>query len=149
MPPRDSEEVQTHREKVLVGFAGSLADCITLTEELEKMIEKYKGFELLKPCLELSKIWRTNREYKGLSATLLVAGKDGIVEMDSHGNVILNESVRGIGSGGEFAETAAEALLAHTEYDCSKIAEEAMNIAGRKCTGTNLNFVRHRVVWEI
>ena len=112
------------------------------------MIQKYQGFELIKPCIELAKKWRTNREYKSLNASLLIAGKDGIVEMDSQGNVILFEEIRAIGSGGIFAETAAEMLYKHTDFDCQKIAEESMLAAARKCVYTNDNFVKNKLVWE-
>ena len=120
---------------------------MTLIEEFEQVAQKFKGFELLKPCIELGKIWRTNREYKSLNGTLLIAGSDGIVEIDSNGNVLLFDQFRAIGSGGIFAETAAEVLFNHTEYDCRQIAEESMKIASKKCVYTNDNFIKHKLIW--
>ena len=73
-------------------------------ELLEKEIEKYAGFNLLRPCTELAKQWRSNKMLRFLEATIIVADKDTVVEMDGHGNIMEIDTVRGIGSGGLFAE---------------------------------------------
>jgi ATP-dependent HslUV protease subunit HslV len=144
----DRNKIQTHTNKLLVGFAGSAADCLTLIEDFEQIVSKFQGFELLKPCVELAKKWRTNREYKSLSGVLLIGGKDGIVEIDSNGNVLLFDEIRSVGSGGIFAEAAAEMLYKHTQMNCQEIAEESMGYAAGKCAHSNSNFVKHRLVWD-
>ena len=111
------------------------------------MVKKYQGFELLKPCLELSKKWRTSRSYKSLEGTLLIAGKDGIIELDSSGNVLLHEEFRSIGSGSVFAETSAEMLYRHTDFSVQRIAEESMQLAAKRCVYTNDSFIKQRMIW--
>ena len=70
------------------------------------------------------------------------------MEIDNHGNVLLFEETRAIGSGGIFAESAAEMLYKHTEFDSQKIAEESMEYAASKCAFSNNNFVKHKLVWD-
>ena len=118
-----------------------------MIEEFEKILKQYQGFELLKPCVELAKIWRTNREYRNLNGSLLISGKEGIVEIDSQGNVLFFDEFRAIGSGGIYAEVAAEMLFKHTDFDCQKIAEESMKLAAKKCIYTNDEFVKHKLIW--
>ena len=45
--------------------------------------------------------------------------------------------IAAIGSGGPYAQAAAQALSEHTELSARKIAEEAMKIAGKMCIYTN------------
>lgn len=100
----NARKVRVIREGIVCGFAGGAADAIALMELLEKEIDKYQGFSLLRPCTELAKQWRSNKLLRHLSATMLVADKEHIIEMDGEGNVFEIDSIRGIGSGGLFAE---------------------------------------------
>lgn len=86
------------------------------------MIEKYPKFPLLKPCIELAKKWRTETQYKWLEGTILVVDPENIIEIDGEGNVLLHDRFRAIGSGGLYAECAAEALFEYSEFDSLYIA---------------------------
>ena len=99
----------------------------------------------MKPCIELAKKWRTEASYKKLEATLLVTDSKELVEIDGDGNVMVHDRFRGIGSGGHFAECAAEALYDLEEFDSYMIATKAMQIASHKCIYTNSNFVIERI----
>lgn len=100
----NARKVRVIREGIVCGFAGSAADAIALMELLEKEIEKFAGFSLLKPCTELAKQWRSSKHLRELQATLLVADKKDAVEIDGSGNILEISNVRAIGSGGLFAE---------------------------------------------
>lgn len=100
----NARKVRVVREGIVCGFAGGAADAIALMELLEKELDKYQGFSLLRPCTELAKQWRSNKLLRHLSATMLVADKNDVVEMDGEGNLFEINTIRGIGSGGLFAE---------------------------------------------
>ena len=100
----NARKVRLLKEGVICGFAGSTADAVALLELLEKEINNYEGFSLLKPCTELAKQWRSNKMLRHLQASILVCDKDTVVELDGEGNVFEIPSIRGIGSGGLFAE---------------------------------------------
>lgn len=83
---------------------------------------------------------------KHLQATLIVIDKDLIVELDGTGNVLEIEDVIGIGSGGQFAECAARALMAHTNLSAEEIARESMKIAADKCIYTSDQFIMEKII---
>lgn len=141
----NAHKIKQIRQGVYCGFAGSLADCITLMEQLEVFVDKYPRHQLLKPCIELAKKWRTEPSYKRLEASLLVVDKREIIEIDGCGNVMVHDKFRGIGSGGPYAECAAEALYDLEDFDSEMIAQKAMHIASSKCIYTNNNFVIERI----
>ena len=90
-------------DNVLVGFAGSAADCLALYELLEKEFEQYPG-QTLRACLSLAKQWRTNKIHQSLSADLIVSDPDITVLVDGSGNCIeIEDGVIAIGSGGLYA----------------------------------------------
>ena len=63
-------------------------------------------------------------------------GDDGIGRY--HGPVIEPDTgIAAIGSGGPYAQAAAQALAEHTQLSARQIAEEAMKIAGKMCIYTN------------
>jgi len=138
----NARKVRILKEGIVCGFAGGAADAIALMELLEKEIDKYAGFSLLKPCTELAKQWRSNKMLRELKATILVADKEHIIELDGEGNVFEITGIRGIGSGGLFAECAAEALF-DMPLSAKEIGEKAMKIAASKCVYTNDSFISH------
>lgn len=73
-------------------------------------MDKFPKHRLLKPCIELAIKWRTDNYFKRLEASVLIADKDELIEIDGSGNVLIHDRFRAIGSGGLFAECAAEAL---------------------------------------
>ena len=100
----DAHKLRQLRPNIICGFAGSLADAFTILDELEKFIDRYQNFNLLKPCIELAIKWRTEGAYKRLEASVLVGDHDNLIELDGEGNVLLHDRFRAIGSGGTYAE---------------------------------------------
>ena len=128
-----------YNNKVLAGFAGGTADAFTLFERFERKLEMHQG-HLLKSAVELAKDWRTDRALRKLEALLVVADETGSLIITGNGDVVQPEhDLVAIGSGGNFAQAAAIALLENTDLDAREIAEKALNIAGDICVFTNHN----------
>jgi ATP-dependent HslUV protease, peptidase subunit HslV len=126
-----------YNDKVLAGFAGSTADAFTLFSRFEAKLEQYHG-NLGRAAVELAKDWRTDKYLRHLEALLLVCDKEQTFLLSGQGDVIEPDGgVAAIGSGGPFAQAAAQALMSYTELPARKIAEEAMKIAGKMCIYTN------------
>jgi ATP-dependent HslUV protease, peptidase subunit HslV len=127
--------------KIIVGFAGSAADALTLFERLEGKLEKHQG-NLTRSVVELAKDWRTDKILRRLEALLLAVDATGTLLVSGTGDVIEpDEGVMAIGSGGPYALAAARALMAHTEMAPAEICREAMNIAASLCVYTNSEIV--------
>ncbi len=123
--------------KVVVGFAGSAADGLALMERLEEKLNKYRG-NLLKAAVELAKEWRTDKFLRRLEAVLVAADKEKMFLISGNGDVIEpDEPVLAIGSGGDFARSAALALYRNTDLSAREIVQESMKIAGEICIYTN------------
>ncbi len=124
-------------DKVVVGFAGSVADAFTLSERFEEMLNKYSG-NLMRSAVELAQLWRGDKVMHKLEAMMIVANSEEMFLVDGTGNVIEPEyGICAIGSGGNYALAAARALAANTELSARQIAEEAMRIASEICVFTN------------
>ena len=131
--------------KVVIGFAGSVADAFTLSERFEEMLNKYSG-NLMRSAVELAQLWRGDKVMRQLEAMMIVADKDEMFVVDGSGNVIEPQGgIVAIGSGGNFALAAARALSANTKMNARKIAEEAMRIAAEICVFTNGNLTVEEV----
>jgi ATP-dependent HslUV protease, peptidase subunit HslV len=127
--------------KIIVGFAGSAADALTLFERLEGKLEKHQG-NLTRSVVELAKDWRTDKILRRLEALLLAVDATGTLLVSGTGDVIEpDEGVMAIGSGGPYALAAARALLAHTDLSAVDICREAMSIAASLCVYTNSEIV--------
>ncbi len=123
--------------RVLAGFAGAVADALTLFEKFEAQLDEHSG-NLRKSAVELAKEWRTDRYLRRLEAQLLVADSDQILLLSGEGDVVEpDEGVIAIGSGGPFALAAAKAYLDGTAYSAQEIADKAMHIAADTCIYTN------------
>jgi ATP-dependent HslUV protease subunit HslV len=121
---------------VIAGFAGATADAFTLFERLEKKLEQYPD-QLTRACVELAKDWRMDRYLRRLEAMMIVADKSNTLVLTGTGDVLEPEGgVAGIGSGGNFALSAARALM-DTDLDAETIARRAMKIAADICVYTN------------
>jgi len=126
--------------KVVVGFAGSAADGLALMERLEEKLNKFRG-NLLRASVELAKDWRTDKMLRRLEAVMIAADKENIFLISGNGDVIEpDEPVLAIGSGGNFARSAALALYRNTDLSAKEIVEKAMEIASEICIYTNNNF---------
>lgn len=125
---------------VIAGFAGATADAFTLLERLETKLEQYPD-QLMRACVELAKDWRTDRYLRKLEAMMLVADKNVTLALTGLGDVLEPEDgVMAIGSGGNFALSAARALI-DMDLDAETIARKAMSIASDICVYTNSNFI--------
>ncbi|MGC2355436.1 MAG: ATP-dependent protease subunit HslV [Candidatus Acidiferrum sp.] len=126
-----------YQDKILAGFAGSTADAFTLFSRFEAKLEQYHG-NIGRAAVELAKDWRTDKYLRHLEALLLVSDKEATFLLSGQGDVIEPDTgIAAIGSGGPFAQAAAQALADHTKLSPREIAEEAMKIAGRMCIYTN------------
>ncbi len=128
-----------YKDQVLAGFAGGTADAFTLFERFEGKLEEHGG-NLTRAAVELAKDWRTDRMLRRLEALLAVADAKNSLIITGNGDVI--EPERGliaIGSGGDFAKSAARALLDHTELDAESIVRYSLETAADVCIYTNNN----------
>tara|TARA_B100000586_G_C19979997_1_gene371553 strand:- start:224 stop:754 length:531 start_codon:yes stop_codon:yes gene_type:complete len=133
----NARKVRVLREgKILAGFAGSTADAFTLFEYFEKKLDQHE--KLNRAAIELAKDWRTDRMLRRLEALLCVADKEQSLLISGTGDVIEPErDLLAIGSGGAYAQAAAQALLDNTKLGARSIVEKALEIAGEICIYTN------------
>jgi len=130
-----------YNDAVLAGFAGGTADAFTLFERFEGQLEKYSG-NLTRAAVELAKDWRMDRSLRRLEALLAVADTQTSLIISGNGDVIEPErNLMAIGSGGNYAQAAACALLDNTGLDARSIVEKALAIAADICVYTNHNLV--------
>ncbi len=126
-------------ESVIAGFAGATADAFTLFERLEGKLDQYPG-QLMRAAVELAKDWRTDRYLRRLEAMMAVADKDVSLILTGTGDVLEPmDGLIGIGSGGNYALSAAKALSDRDDMDAEAIAVKAMQIAADICVYTNEN----------
>ena len=137
--------MKQHAEKVrriakgraLVGFAGGVADALTLMERLEGKFESHPG-NVRRAAVELARDWRTDRVLRKLEAMLLLADSETLLMVSGNGDVIEpDDGVAAIGSGGAYALAAARALAQHTSLSAAEIAEAALRVASEICIYTN------------
>src|ERR1700756_1927694 len=122
--------------RVLAGFAGGTADAFTLFERFEGKLEKYGN--LTRAAIELAKDWRSDRYLRRLEALLLVGDPEKLFVISGNGDVIEpDHDVAAIGSGGQFALSAARALLEGSSLGAREIVERSLNIAADICIYTN------------
>lgn len=125
--------------RILAGFAGSAADGLTLCDLLEAKLESVGG-NFTRACVELAKDWRMDRRYRRLEALMIVADAERSLLLSGTGDVIeADDGILAIGSGGNYALSAARALLAHTDMNATDMVAASLKIAGDICVFTNLN----------
>ena len=130
--------------KVLTGFAGATADAFTLFERLELKLEKTSN-NLMRACVELAKDWRTDRYLRRLEAMMLVADKDISLILSGNGDVLEpNDGLMAIGSGGNYALAAAQALSS-SKLSAEEIARKSLEIAADLCIYTNRNIIIEKI----
>ena len=129
----------TRGGKVLAGFAGAVADAMTLFEKFEEKLERHPG-NLPRAAVELAKDWRSDRVLRRLEAMLVVADREHGFLISGTGELIEpDDGILAIGSGGSYALAAARALLENTELDAKNIVERGLRIAGDICVYSNTN----------
>jgi len=137
MKQRANKVRRLYKGNVLAGFAGGVADALTLFEKFEKKIDQYQG-NLSRAALELAKEWRQDKILRRLEAFMIVADREKTLVISGSGDVVEpDKDVIAIGSGAGYAQAAAQALLEHTDYDPVKIVDIAMHIAASICIYTN------------
>jgi ATP-dependent HslUV protease, peptidase subunit HslV len=126
-----------YQERILAGFAGGTADAFTLFERFEAKLEKHQG-HLVRSAVELAKDWRTDRMLRRLEAMLIVADPESTLIITGNGDVLEPEyGIAAIGSGGAYAQSAARALLEHTDMPAEAVVRESLGIAADLCIYTN------------
>lgn len=126
-----------YNDKIVVGFAGTAADALNLSEQLEAKLERYNG-NLMRAAVELARDWRTDKYLRRLEAVMVAVDDTRMFLISGNGDVIEpDDGLIGIGSGGVVAQAAATALVNNTELEARRIAEEAMAIAASICIYTN------------
>ncbi|MGV8906487.1 MAG: ATP-dependent protease subunit HslV [Acetobacterium sp.] len=128
-----------YHDQILVGFAGSVADAFTLVEKFEHKVEQYNG-NLKRAAIEVAKEWRSDRVLRKLEALLIVMDEVETLVISGNGEVIEPEDdVVAIGSGGNFALSAARAFKRHSNLSAREMAYESLKIASEICVFTNDN----------
>ncbi len=131
--------------KVVIGFAGTVADAFTLCERFEGLLNKYSG-NLRRSAVELAQLWGGDKILRQLDAMMIVADKNDLFIVSGVGDVMEPENgICAIGSGGNYAMAAARALAEHTNMSARDIAVESMKIASSICIYTNGNLTVEEV----
>ena len=126
-----------YQDSVLIGFAGSTSDALTLYENLEKKLEQYRG-NLQKAAVELARDWRSDRILRRADALMIaVDAKDGYLISGNGDLIIPDDDVLAIGSGGSVALAASRALLKYTKLNAAEVVAEALRITSEICIYTN------------
>ena len=132
-------------DKVIMGFAGSVADAFSLAEMFEAKLEQYGG-SLKRAAVELVGEWRSDKILRKLEAMLIAADNDDLLIISGTGEIIdPDDGIAAIGSGGEYARSAAKALYLNTDLSASEIARKSLEIAGDICVYTNGNITLEEV----
>ena len=132
-----------YHDKVLAGFAGSVADAFTLFDRFEEKLNSYSG-DTSRAAIELAKDWRSDRILRRLEAMLIVASKDSLFLLSGNGEIIQpDDDIAAIGSGGSYALASAKALSRHSRLSAKEIVDEALQIAASICIYTN-----HEIIIE-
>lgn len=133
-----------YNDQVVMGFAGSVSDALTLSEKFEKMLQKYSG-NLMRSAVELAQMWR-NDKFRKLEAMMIVADKNTLLLISGTGEVIDPDGdACAIGSGGNYALASARALIGETNLSAKEIAYKSLKIASELCVYTN----DHIIVEEV
>ena len=127
--------------RVMAGFAGAAADAFALLERFEEKLRDYPA-NMPRAATELAKEWRTDRALRRLEALIAVADAKDTLLVSGTGDVIQpNDGILGIGSGGNYALSAARALIKHSDLSASEIVRQGLTIAGEICVYSNHNIV--------
>ncbi len=137
----NAQKIRTlYNDNILAGFAGATADAFTLFEKFEEKLKEYKG-NLTRSAVELAKDWRSDKMLRRLEAMIIIADKDKILVLTGNGDVLEpHDNTIAIGSGSNYAVSAAKALLRNTNLSALEIVQESLTIAAEICIYTNNNF---------
>lgn len=139
MKSRAKKVRKIYKNSVVTGFAGSVSDAFSLTEKFEKKLEEHSG-NLKKAAVALAQLWRSDKAMRNLEALMIAADKECTLIISGNGEVIEPDyDFIAIGSGGNYAYAAANALYNHTELDAESVVRESLKIAASICVYTNDN----------
>ncbi len=126
--------------QVLAGFAGSTADAFNLFDMFETILAEKKG-DLFKSVIGFSKMWRKDKHLRQLEAMMIVLNKEHIYILTGTGDVVEPQDgkIAAIGSGGNYAISAARALDKHANLEPKDLVQESLQVAGELCVYTNTN----------
>lgn len=128
-----------YNNKVLTGFAGATADAFTLFELFEAKLKEYRG-NLRRSAVELAKEWRSDKILRKLEAMIIAVDETSLLLISGNGDVLEPEDeIVAIGSGGNYALSAARALM-DSDKSAKEIIERSLTIAADICIYTNKNF---------
>ena len=134
-----------YNDKVVIGFAGSVADAFSLSARFEELLQKYSG-NLMRSAVELAIGFRDDKYMRKLEALMIVADETKLLVISGTGEVIEPEhGICAIGSGGNYAFAAGRALLENTNLSAKDIATKCIEIAGDICVFTNHNITCEEV----
>lgn len=126
-----------YKNTVLTGFAGSVADAFSLTEKFESKLDEHGG-NLKRAAVALAQLWRADKAARNLEALMIVADRESILLISGNGEVIEpDQDYVAIGSGGNYAYAAANALYNNTELGAEEIVRKSLEIASSICVYTN------------
>lgn len=133
-----ASKLRTMRDgQILAGFAGGVADALTLFEKFEAQLERHPK-NLTRAAVELAKEWRSDRYLRRLEALLAVADRETVLLIAGTGEVIEpDDGILALGSGGSYALAAARALSGHGDLSAAEVARRALEIASEICVYTN------------
>src|SRR5919106_2911899 len=127
--------------RVIAGFAGGAADAFALLERFEAKLKDYPA-NMPRAATELAKDWRTDRALRRLEAMIAVVDAQHTLLVSGTGDVIQpTDGILGIGSGGNFALSAARALVSHSNLSATEIVRKSLEIAGDISVYSNRNIV--------
>ncbi len=126
-----------YKNSIITGFAGSVADAFSLTEKFEGKLEEHGG-NLKRAAVALAQLWRSDKAIRNLEALMIVADKEDLLVISGTGEVIEpDQPFVAIGSGGNYAYAAANALYNNTDLGAEEIVRKALEIAASICVYTN------------
>ncbi|MDD3840425.1 MAG: ATP-dependent protease subunit HslV [Clostridia bacterium] len=136
---------KVYNNRVIVGFAGSVADAFTLSEKFEAKLEE-SGGNLRRAAVNLAQEWRADKVLRKLEALLIAADKEDMLLISGNGEVIQpDDDIIAVGSGGSYALAAAKALLGNTQLSAEQIARKSLLIAASICVYTNDNITLEKL----
>ena len=126
-----------YKNTVVSGFAGSVADAFSLTEKFESKLEEHAG-NLKRAAVDLAQMWRSDKGMRNLEALMIVADRENMLVISGTGGVIEpDQDFVAIGSGGNFAYAAANALYNNTDLSAEEVVRKSLEIAASICVYTN------------
>lgn len=126
-----------YEDKIIIGFAGSTADAFNLFDKFEAKVNEFRG-NIVRASVELAKEWRTDKMLRRLEAMLVVADKENTLIISGSGDVVEpNYGIAAIGSGGNYALSAARAYIESDKLTAAEVATKSLEIAADICIYTN------------